>query len=161
VWWEYISPSCFGPHSLHTWMYLLQFDSCPCFGGVPKVNCTRLLFPLPTSLPFYPKEKTMQKHWELVPKMGYLYSWWCRGFKVHYSLPKGIHSFIHSSKLNTICNCTIQYLQKEQAISFCSSMTQKKLNTNLQAHIFFYLTFYAKNKSRNLFLFVHSWPTTQ
>jgi hypothetical protein len=67
-----------------------------------------------------------------------------------------IHSFIHSSKLNTICNCTIQYLQKERAISFCSSMTPKKLNTNFAITLFFLSDFYAKNKSRNLFLFVHS-----
>jgi len=128
VWWVYISPSCFGPHSLHTWMYLLQFDWCPCFGGVPKVNCTWLLSPLPTSLPFCRKEKTMQKHWELVPKMGYLYSWWCRGSKVHYSLPKGIHSFIHSFiHQNSIPFVIAQFniYKKNKLFHFCSSMTQK------------------------------------
>jgi hypothetical protein len=100
-----------------------------------------------------------------VPKMGYLYSWWCRGSKAHYSLPKGIHSFInsliHSSKFNTICNCTIQYLQKEQAISFLFIHDPKKNSIPICNHTFFWSDFYAKNKSRNLFLFIHSWPTTQ
>jgi hypothetical protein len=48
-----------------------------------------------------------------------------------------IHSFIHSSKFITICNCTIQYLQKEQAISCLFIHDPKKLTTNLQSHIFF------------------------
>lgn len=138
VWWAYISPSCFGPHSLHTWMYLLQFDSCPCFGGVQKVNCTWLFFLLPTSLPFYQKEKKQCKSiGNLCPRWDIYIANDVEDPKFIILYPKGfIHSFIHSSKFNTICNCTIQYLPKEQAISFLFIHYPKKLNTNLQSHIF-------------------------